>query len=76
MSMINNGHLEALHGGKKKGRKKRFWSDEEKRSICEQTLRSWRVGRAGGAAVPSMNANLIFTLAAGPALCAVGPKRK
>ena len=36
MSMIDNGHLEALDAGKK-GQRKRFWSDEEKRSICRQT---------------------------------------
>lgn len=43
----------------KKGQKKRFWSDDEKRSICEQTL-------APGVSVAqvsrrySMNSNLIF----------------
>jgi transposase len=44
----------------KTGRRKRFWSDEEKRSICQQT-------RAPGVLVAqvarryAMNSNLIFT---------------
>ena len=42
----------------KKGQKKRFWSDEEKRSICEQT-RAPGVSVAQVARRYSMNANLI-----------------
>ncbi|MBO6792076.1 MAG: transposase [Dinoroseobacter sp.] len=42
----------------KKGRKKRFWSDEEKRSICEQAQASG-VSVAQVALRYSMNANLI-----------------
>ena len=43
----------------KKGQKKRIWSDDEKRSICEQTLTSG-VSVAQVARRYSMNANLIF----------------
>ncbi len=43
----------------KKGQKKRVWSDDEKRSICEQTLTSG-VSVAQVARRYSMNANLIF----------------
>lgn len=43
----------------KKGQKKRFWSDDEKRSICEQTLAPG-VSVAQVARRYSMNANLIF----------------
>ena len=43
----------------KKGRKKRLWSDYEKRSICEQTL-AQGVSVAQVARRYSMNANLIF----------------
>ena len=42
----------------KKGQKKRFWSDEEKRSICEQT-RTPDVSVAQVARRYAMNANLI-----------------
>lgn len=44
----------------KKGQKKRFWSDEEKRSICNQTLVPG-VSVAQVARRHSMNSNLIFT---------------
>jgi len=48
----------SLMGGKK-GQKKRFWSDEEKRSICRQTLAPGvsvaQVGRRD-----ALNTNLIF----------------
>lgn len=44
--------------GAKKGGKKRFWSDEEKRSICEQT-RAPNVSVAQVARRYAMNANLI-----------------
>ena len=44
----------------KKGQKKRFWSDEEKRSICAQTLVPG-VSVAQVARRYSMNANLIHT---------------
>jgi len=44
----------------KKGQRKRFWSDEEKRSICRQTLASG-VSVAQVARRYSMNSNLIFT---------------
>ena len=44
----------------KKGQKKRFWSDEEKRSICAQT-RAPGVSVAQVARRYAMNANLIFT---------------
>ncbi|MEY8832307.1 transposase [Phaeobacter italicus] len=53
----------------KKGQKKRFWSDEEKRSICNQTQVPG-VSVAQVARRYSMNSNLIFTWLAGPALCA------
>lgn len=43
----------------KKGQKKRFWGDEEKRSICEQALAPG-VSVAQVARRYSMNANLIF----------------
>ena len=43
----------------KKGQKKRFWADEEKRSICEQALAPG-VSVAQVARRYSMNANLIF----------------
>jgi len=43
----------------KKGQKKRFWSDDEKRSICEQTLTPG-ISVAQVARRYSMNANLIF----------------
>ncbi len=44
----------------KKGQKKRFWSDDEKRSICAQTIVSG-VSIAQVARRYSMNANLIHT---------------
>lgn len=44
----------------KKGRKKRFWSNEEKRSICSQTMAPG-VSVAQVARRYSMNANLIHT---------------
>jgi len=44
----------------KKGQKKRFWSDDEKRSICAQTTLSG-VSVAQVARRYSMNANLIHT---------------
>lgn len=43
----------------KKGQKKRFWADEEKRSICEQAITPG-VSVAQVARRYSMNANLIF----------------
>lgn len=43
----------------KKGQKKRFWADEEKRSICAQALEPG-VSVAQVARRYSMNANLIF----------------
>jgi len=43
----------------KKGQKKRLWSDEEKRSICEQTLTP-DVSVAQVTRRYLMNANLIF----------------
>ncbi len=43
----------------RKGQKKRLWSDNEKRSICEQTLTP-DVSVAQVARRYSMNANLIF----------------
>ena len=46
--------------GTKKGGKKRFWSDEEKRSICLQT-RAPGVSVAQVARRYAMNANLIHT---------------
>jgi len=42
----------------KKGQKKRVWSDDEKRSICEQTTTGVSVAQV--ARRYSMNANLIF----------------
>jgi len=45
--------------GGKKGQKKRFWSDDEKRSICGQTLTPG-ISVAQVARRYSMNANLIF----------------
>ncbi|WP_109312045.1 transposase [Ruegeria sp. AU67] len=45
----------------KKGQKKRFWSDDEKRSICAQT-RASGVSVAQVARRNSMNANLIHKL--------------
>ena len=44
----------------KKGQRKRFWSDEEKRSICQQT-RAPGVSVAQVARRYAMNSNLIFT---------------
>ena len=44
----------------KKGQKKRFWSDDEKRSICAQTIVTG-VSIAQVARRYSMNANLIHT---------------
>lgn len=44
----------------KKGQKKRFWSDDEKRSICRQT-RAPGVSVAQVARRYAMNSNLIFT---------------
>jgi len=46
--------------GGMKGQKKRRWSDDEKRSICEQTLTPG-ISVAQVARRYSMNANLIFT---------------
>lgn len=43
-----------------KGQRKRFWSDDEKRSICRQT-RAPGVSVAQVARRYSMNSNLIFT---------------
>lgn len=43
-----------------KGQKKRFWSDDEKRSICAQTLTPG-ISVAQVALRYAMNANLIFT---------------
>ena len=56
-----------------KGQKKRFWSDEEKRSICLQT-------RASGVSVAelarrySMNSNLLFTWLRDPRFSPTGAK--
>ena len=44
----------------KKGQKKRYWSDDEKRSICAQTIVAG-VSIAQVARRYSMNANLIHT---------------
>ena len=44
----------------KKGQRKRFWSDEEKRSICRQT-RAPGVSVAQVARRYAMNSNLLFT---------------
>ena len=49
----------------KKGQKKRFWPEEEKRSICNQTLVPG-VSVAQVARRYSMNSNLIFTLLRDP----------
>ena len=49
-----------MSGGLKKGQRKRFWSDEEKRSICRQT-RAPGVSVAQVARRYAMNSNLIFT---------------
>jgi transposase len=46
--------------GGRKGQKKRFWSDEEKRSICRQA-RAPGVSVAQVARRYAMNSNLIFT---------------
>ena len=46
--------------GGTKGQKRRRWSDDEKRSICEQTLTPG-ISVAQVARRYSMNANLIFT---------------
>ena len=56
----------------KKGQKKRFWSDEEKRSICNQTQVPG-VSVAQVARRYSMNSNLIFTWLRDPRY-APGPK--
>jgi len=48
-----------------KGQKKRSWSDDEKRSICEQTLMPG-VSVAQVARRYSVNAKLIFTWLRGP----------
>lgn len=58
----------------KKGQKKRFWSDEEKRSICSQTLVPG-VSVAQVARRYSMNSNLIFTWLRDPRF-APGPKEE
>ena len=58
----------------KKGQKKGFWSDEEKRSICSQTLVPG-VSVAQVARRYSMNSNLIFTWLRDPRY-APGPKEK
>ena len=58
----------------KKGQKKRFWSDEEKRSICSQTLVPG-VSVAQVARRYSMNSNLIFTWLRDPRY-APGPKEE
>jgi transposase len=57
VSTIDSGHLEGGYGGKK-GQKKRFWSDEEKISICVQTCAPG-VSVAQVAGRYAMNANLI-----------------
>lgn len=58
----------------KKGQKKRFWSDEEKRSICNQTQVPG-VSVAQVARRYSMNSNLIFTWLRDPRY-APGPKEE
>ena len=58
----------------KKGQKKRFWSDEEKRSICSQTQVPG-VSVAQVARRYSMNSNLIFTWLRDPRY-APGPKEE
>ncbi len=56
-----------------KGQQRRFWSDEEKRSICMQT-------RASGTSVAqvarrhSMNSNLLFTWLRDPRFSSIGAK--
>src|SRR6056297_2788322 len=52
----------------KKGQKKRFWSDEEKRSICAQASASG-VSVAQVARRYAMNANLIFKWLKDPRFC-------
>src|SRR6056297_1966448 len=52
----------------KKGQKKRFWSDEEKRSICAQASASG-VSVAQVASRYAMNANLIFKWLKDPRFC-------
>src|SRR6056297_4197179 len=52
----------------KKGQKKRFWSDEEKRSICAQASASG-VSVAQVARRYGMNANLIFKWLKDPRFC-------
>lgn len=56
-----------------KGQKKRFWSDEEKRSICLQT-RASGVSVAQVARRYSMNSNLLFTWLRDPRFSPVGAK--
>ena len=58
MSIIEVDILRLVVAGKK-GQKKRLWSDDEKRSICDQTLAAG-VSVAQVARRYSMNANLIF----------------
>ena len=58
----------------KKGQKKRFWLDEEKRSICSQTLEPG-VADAQVARRYSKNSNLIFTSLREPHY-APGPKKE
>ena len=58
----------------KKGQKKRFWPEEEKRSICNQTLVPG-VSVAQVARRYSMNSNLIFTWLRDPRY-APGPKEE
>ena len=58
----------------KKGQKKRVWSDDEKRSICEQTTTAG-VSVAQVARRYSMNANLIFKWLKDPRFAPqVGPR--
>lgn len=56
-----------------KGQKKRFWSDEEKRSICLQT-RASGVSVAQVARRYSMNSNLLFTWLRDPRFSPIGAK--
>lgn len=56
-----------------KGQKKRFWSDEEKRSICLQT-RASGVSVAQVARRYSMNSNLLFTWLRDPRFSPTGAK--
>ncbi|MGY6696377.1 MAG: transposase [Roseinatronobacter sp.] len=58
MPTIDSGHLEVGDGGEE-GLKKRVWSEDEKRTICAQTLTPG-VSVAQVARRYSMNANLIF----------------